>query len=247
MVLTQGPVAPALSCHSGHLHKKPEIFHTQNILWLEVPLPHTEYSVTWSSTVPLPHNECAVTWSTVVLIPHTAYSLPGETGVDYGLEPTTWFRMVGKELCFHKIGPIMMPKSIGYKIFTIFLICVCERQDDQNRYSRFHEIHFRTRRVRYTSRRQVLDHSRLKANLCNSVYNVPRKISICLPEGSNNIYWGIGPVQMLIVVWKNIMPHGKKRWKKVFAPWLTARKKVLAPWHSIFFPPYYETNYFILR
>ena len=42
------------------------------------------------------------------------------------------------------------------------------------------KIHFRTRRVRYTSRRQVLDHSRAKGNLSNSVYNVSRKISICL-------------------------------------------------------------------
>ena len=58
------------------------------------------------------------------------------------------------------------------------------------------KIHFRTRRVRYTSRRQVLDHSRPKGNLSNRVYNVPRKISICLPNGSSNIYWGMGPVQM---------------------------------------------------
>ena len=58
------------------------------------------------------------------------------------------------------------------------------------------KIHFRTHRVRYTSRRQVLDHSRPKGNLSNSVYNVPRKISICLPKGSSNIYWGTGPVQM---------------------------------------------------
>ena len=46
------------------------------------------------------------------------------------------------------------------------------------------KIHFRTCRVRYTSRRQVLDHSRPKGNLSNSAYNVPRKISICLPKGS---------------------------------------------------------------
>ena len=58
------------------------------------------------------------------------------------------------------------------------------------------KIHFRTRRVRYTSRRQVLDHSRPKGNISNSVCNVPRKISICLPKGSSNIYWGMGPVQM---------------------------------------------------
>ena len=58
------------------------------------------------------------------------------------------------------------------------------------------KMHFRTRCVRYTSRRQVLDHSRSKGNLSNSVYNVPRKISICLPKGSSNIYWGMGPVQM---------------------------------------------------
>ena len=58
------------------------------------------------------------------------------------------------------------------------------------------KIHFRTRRVRYTSRRQVLDHSRPKGHLFNSVYNVPRKISICLPKGLSNTYWGMGPVQM---------------------------------------------------
>ena len=58
------------------------------------------------------------------------------------------------------------------------------------------KIHYRTRRVRYTSRRQVIDHSRPKGNLSNSVYNVPRKISICLPKGSSNIYWGMGPVQL---------------------------------------------------
>ena len=37
------------------------------------------------------------------------------------------------------------------------------------------KIHFRTRRVRYTSRRQILDHSRPKGRLSNSVYNVPKK------------------------------------------------------------------------
>ena len=56
------------------------------------------------------------------------------------------------------------------------------------------KTHFRTRRVRYTSRGQVLDHRRPKGNLSNSVYNVPRKISICLPKGSSNIYWGMGHV-----------------------------------------------------
>ena len=58
------------------------------------------------------------------------------------------------------------------------------------------KIHFRNRRVRYTSRKQVLEHNRPKGNLSNNVYNVPRKISICLPKGSSNIYWGMGPVQM---------------------------------------------------
>ena len=59
------------------------------------------------------------------------------------------------------------------------------------------KIHFRTRRMRYTSRRQVhvLDHSRLKGHLADSVYNVPRKISICLPKGSSNTFWGMWPVQ----------------------------------------------------
>ena len=38
------------------------------------------------------------------------------------------------------------------------------------------KIHFRICRVRYTSRRQVLNHSRSKGNLSNDVYNVPRKV-----------------------------------------------------------------------
>ena len=45
-------------------------------------------------------------------------------------EPTTCFRIIGKEICFHKFGPLMMPKRIGYKISTIFLFlfaCVGER------------------------------------------------------------------------------------------------------------------------
>ena len=62
------------------------------------------------------------------------------------------------------------------------------------------KIYFRSRRVRYTSRRQVLGHSRPKGNLSNSVYKVPSNVSICLPKESSNIYWGMGPVQILIVV-----------------------------------------------
>ena len=37
-------------------------------------------------------------------------------------EPTTCFRIMGKEI-FHKSGPIIMPKRIGYKISMIF----CDR------------------------------------------------------------------------------------------------------------------------
>ena len=36
-------------------------------------------------------------------------------------EPTTCFRIIGKEISFHKTGPIMMPKRIGNTISTIFL------------------------------------------------------------------------------------------------------------------------------
>ena len=32
-------------------------------MWLEVPLPHTDYYVTWSSAVPLPHMEYSLAWS----------------------------------------------------------------------------------------------------------------------------------------------------------------------------------------
>ena len=45
-------------------------------------------------------------------------------------EPTTWFRILEKEICFHKIhvGPIMLPKRIRYKISTIFLFaCVRDK------------------------------------------------------------------------------------------------------------------------
>ena len=31
------------------------------------------------------------------------------------------FQNNGEKLCFHKIGPILMPKRRGYKISTIFL------------------------------------------------------------------------------------------------------------------------------
>ena len=62
MALTRGlrPCAPG---HFGLLHKKPERFHIQTIMWLEVPLPHTDYYVTWSSAVPLPHTEYSLAWS----------------------------------------------------------------------------------------------------------------------------------------------------------------------------------------
>ena len=43
------------------------------------------------------------------------------TGIGWLSEPTTCLRITGKELCFHKIGPIMMPKRIGCKISTMFL------------------------------------------------------------------------------------------------------------------------------
>ena len=36
-------------------------------------------------------------------------------------EPTKYFRIMGIKICFHKIGPIMMSKRIGYTISTIFL------------------------------------------------------------------------------------------------------------------------------
>ena len=52
------------------------------------------------------------------------------------------FRNNGKKVRFHKIGLIMMPKRIGYKIYTMFLIYTCKRQDDQNWYSISHEMHF---------------------------------------------------------------------------------------------------------
>ena len=54
---------PCAPVHFGLLHKKPERFHIQTIMWLEVPLPHTDYYVTWSSAVLLPHMEYSLAWS----------------------------------------------------------------------------------------------------------------------------------------------------------------------------------------
>ena len=54
------PCAPG---HFGLMHKKPEKFHIQTIMWLEVPLPHTDYYVTWTTAVPLPHIEYSLAWS----------------------------------------------------------------------------------------------------------------------------------------------------------------------------------------
>ena len=54
------PCAPG---HFGFLHKKPERFHIQTIMWLEVLLPHIDYYVTWSSAAPLPHMEYSLAWS----------------------------------------------------------------------------------------------------------------------------------------------------------------------------------------
>ena len=41
----------------------------------------------------------------------------------------------GKRNFFHKIGPIMTPKRIGYMISAIPLIRMCKRRDDQNWHS----------------------------------------------------------------------------------------------------------------
>ena len=48
------------------------------------------------------------------------------------------------------------------------------------------KIYFRTRRVRYTSRRQVLDYAKKVTFL--TVYHVPRNISICLPRRLKRIF-----------------------------------------------------------
>ena len=52
------------------------------------------------------------------------------------------FRNNRKKVRFHKIGLIMIPKRIGYKIYTMFLIYSCKRQDDQNWYTISHEMQF---------------------------------------------------------------------------------------------------------
>ena len=69
---------------------------------------------------------------------------------------------MGKEICFHKIGPIMMPKRIGYKIFLRYFLFA--RVGDKMTKTGTADLMkcasksiFRTCRVQYTSCRQVLD------------------------------------------------------------------------------------------
>ena len=50
------------------------------------------------------------------------------------------------------------------------------------------KIYFRTRRVRYTACRHVLDYAKKVTFL--TVYNVPRKITICLPKRLKRSYFG---------------------------------------------------------
>ena len=79
---------------------------------------------------------------------------------------------------------------------------MCKRQDDQTGTADLKKcaskIHFRTVAcdIHHADKYWISS----KGNLSNSVYNVPRKISICLPMRSSNIYWDMGPVQMEIVV-----------------------------------------------
>ena len=147
---------------------------------------------------------------------------------------------MGKELCFHKIGPIMVPKRIGYKIFTIFLFaCVRDKMTKTGTADLMKcasKIHFRTRRVRYTLHRQGLDHSRPKGNLFNSVYNVDQAMFI----GA----WDRCKCKLSC---EKKMPHGKKTMKKSIRPMTDSKKKSPSPLTLYHFSPYYETKYFILR
>ena len=72
--------------------------------------------------------------------PNFANLASGRRALDAGAH--NLFRNNGKKVRFHKIGLIMMPKRKGYKIYTMFLIYTCKRQDDQNWYSISHEMHF---------------------------------------------------------------------------------------------------------
>ena len=110
----------------------------------------------------------------------------------------------GKRTLFPQNWSDTDAKKYRLKIFMIFLFaCVRDKMTKTGTADLMQcasKIYFRTRRMRYTSRRQILAHSRPKGHLSNSVYNVPRKISICLPKGlplgSSNTYWGIWPMQM---------------------------------------------------
>ena len=54
----------------------------------------------------------------------------------------------------------MMPKRIGYKISTIFLFARVGDKLTKNWYNALQKSNIRTRHVRYTSHRQVLDYAR---------------------------------------------------------------------------------------
>ena len=84
------PCAPG---HFGLLHKKPERFHIQTIMWLEIPLPHTDYYVTWSSAVPLPHMDYSLAWSSVVSLPHKEYTMSRSSAVLLSQTDNLWLEV----------------------------------------------------------------------------------------------------------------------------------------------------------
>ena len=99
-------------------------------------------------------------WDLIVSVPDHCLSfyfvtLPrGRRALTIGAH--TFVQNNGKRNVF---GPIIMAKIIGYNISTIFLICMCKRRRPKQvqLISWNALLNSRTRRVRYTSRRQVLD------------------------------------------------------------------------------------------
>ena len=64
-------------------------------------------------------------------------------------EPTICFRIMGKEICFHKIGPIMMPKKTRLHDFydVFFFACVGDKMTDHMKCASI----FRTCCVQYSA------------------------------------------------------------------------------------------------
>ena len=92
------------------------------------------------------------------------------------------FRIMGKEICFHKTGPIMMAKKYRLHDFYDSFLLAWPKQVQLISWNAL--LKFRIRRVWYTSRRQVLDKGKTVCDgeIFLTMCSWPGNISICLPK-----------------------------------------------------------------